>query len=318
MNRYIKTMLVMVLSAPLLCAVSYYTVEPGFEAYGGANKARIENSTAVRYNPASLPYMTGDGTSLYYHIPSTAKSGRETVLDSSYAFLSFGKMIAPKDALGISLVSSVESGLDGRDASGVMTGEFSSIEENLDISYGKLFSKYLSLGLKTSFRYTRIANYQYVSLHTGLALGINIKQALYFSLLGDDLLSTRGSLIGSDYRNPRRFAASVTFAPGQLWSASATAGYVMDGQFFVNAGTAMRIRRAVSFYIDYENYTEMHHNVLENKGTLDGNYSTVTYFFRELGGGLAFTHRRTTFDYSLKFHRELGLSHNIGVSLKIK
>ena len=78
------------------------------------------------------------------------------------------------------------------------------------------------------------------------------------------------------------------------------------------------IRDTVFVNFSYDNNVFSKNISLENKGTADGNFSSAYYGFRELSGGLGIKLQLIKFDYNIRFHRELGITHSGGVTLYLK
>lgn len=104
---------------------------------GGTFTAIANDATATYWNPAGLGQLKNSQVAATYTILS---------LDRNHNFVSYVQPIGPLGTLGFSWIHFGVSKMDGRDASGNPTGDFSDTEMALGMSYGKNFAGVLSIG----------------------------------------------------------------------------------------------------------------------------------------------------------------------------
>jgi long-subunit fatty acid transport protein len=114
---------------------------------GNAQTAVVTGAVVGHYNPAALPLADTRTLSLSHGILS---------LDRALNFLSFNQPLKPKAGLAAGIINAGVGKIDGRDSDGRQTGDLSTSENMVYLSFANRFSEHLSLGITTKLYHHRL------------------------------------------------------------------------------------------------------------------------------------------------------------------
>jgi hypothetical protein len=216
-------------------------VGAGPAALGGGYSALANDAYASTYNPGGLGFME-----------SSQFSGQHlSYLDSiHYEYLSFGVPLprssscssavdCPGSALGGSIQYLGSGDINGMDAAGNQTGDFSSYYAAYNLSYGRAFSDKLSLGLTGKLIHAKLddvsASAYAADLGSMYKVNPNLTLAATLTNLGSQLkfLSEGDSL-------PMAVHVGVAYQPSSHWLVAGEGVYPKTGLASFHAGLEWR------------------------------------------------------------------------------
>ncbi len=130
-------------------------------AMGNSMSAVDEGELSGYYNPALLPFSENRGGSVSAGILS---------LDRSMNFLNFSTSLPPQAGLGVGILNTGVSNIDGRDNDGIPTGPMKTSENMAFLGFGLRFPAGFSLGINLKLLYAHLYS-DITSATVGVDLG---------------------------------------------------------------------------------------------------------------------------------------------------
>ena len=149
----------------------------------GPQAADVFGDASPYHNPALAPFQTGQGLEV---------SGALLSFDREWAAVQVGAPLRPRAGVAAGVVRGAVSGIDGRDASGYATGEFSTSDIAFFVAFGTRITETISGGL--GLRLYRSSLFEDVRATT--ALGINAgltarpTERLALGIVAEDLFAS--------------------------------------------------------------------------------------------------------------------------------
>ncbi|HBE03526.1 MAG: hypothetical protein A2096_00690 [Spirochaetes bacterium GWF1_41_5] len=301
--------------------VSFMQIESSADTLGGANRAMLKSSSAAQYNASALPFLESPEVYLFYSRPfAQGYDDNSGVSGMNYFFTSGAFRVRQYNNFGASFIYLNNSDIEGYDEGGAYLGNFSAHEGALTLSYSRPVYKNLTGGIKNTLIFQSIDNYTGVGYQMGLSTSWYVLKNLAFNLNFDNIISTRIRMADAapGYKEKITAELGISAMPIKFLMLAGSVQYRYQYGFEYNLGTQLMIRDTVFVNFSYDNNVFSKNISLENKGTADGNFSSAYYGFRELSGGLGIKLQLIKFDYNIRFHRELGITHSGGVTLYLK
>ena len=114
---------------------------------GNAATAVVSGAVSTYYNPALGAFATSQSAGATFGILS---------LDRSLNFLSYTTPVKPLAGLSFSLINAGLHDIDGRDANGQHTEDYSTMENQIAMSFSNRVDERVSIGVNVKFLYSRL------------------------------------------------------------------------------------------------------------------------------------------------------------------
>ena len=151
-------------------------------AMGNALVADQTGDASPYYNPALASYSTGQ---------NLAASAAFLSMDRELQFLQFATPIRPSAGVAVGLIHAGVNGIDGRDASGYHTQEYSTDEFALFLAFGNRFGDRIAAGAALKLYRADLLDTVEPPLTLGIDAGLTytVNEALQLGLVVSDLLA---------------------------------------------------------------------------------------------------------------------------------